>query len=219
MENKDLESGIVNLILSLNLPMIKFVEEEYFKLSPAGQYQTCVLTAATVIDDLKNRNKINSRNISSIHKILENQFLKIFDISRDHYIQTDYFLPQYKSPLLNAYNKQGNEVLINVKKEVVKKDLFKLLLVEIYEDLKYYKESLKNYKYGKSKVYNPRLLFINIFFNPFMLLPPHDREKLDIHKLIEKEVSNSRSPLSFRSATFLGEFESYLISVIKQSGK
>jgi len=66
MEKNEIENTIVKLILPLNLQMIEFVEEKFCKLSPAGQYQICILTAAMIIESLKDNKKINAKNIKII---------------------------------------------------------------------------------------------------------------------------------------------------------
>jgi len=136
--------------------------------------------------------------------------LNIFDIFRNIYIETNFSFPKYNSKLLNDYVEQGNNILIEITNDVVKKDFFNLILFELIDELEYYRQGFIKYNSGTGKAYVPDLLFINIFFNPFIIIPPHDNDKYEVHLSINDEIIKSRLRQRFDAMYFIRDFSDHL---------
>ncbi len=190
-EKKTMNDVVTHLIPKTT----KFVEDNYFELSSAGKYQVAILTAVCFIKMLEDlSNNINFRKILD-DRIFEEEFLNVFDFYKKQYLQNNKYIPKYNLKFIDTYNEFGNETMLKMNQTIVKVDVFKLLFLETYKEIA-----------RMEKGNNSMFIYINIFFNPFFLLPTDDIEKKQTYDVITFEVIKNLNYKNKKPFMFCDEF-------------
>ncbi|MFV0470197.1 MAG: hypothetical protein ACK5MK_14895 [Dysgonomonas sp.] len=120
MSNLSFENELVSKICDSCDTSVSFLEQNFRKLSPAGKFQTCILTAAIIISD--SHEQIISRGEGTMDLILKNmipQFLSYFGKYKNMYVSSQNVMSITNTAQFNEFIIKGNNILLSDNEKVV----------------------------------------------------------------------------------------------------
>jgi hypothetical protein len=213
-----LENKIASKIAELSQHSVEFTEQRFIELTPAGKYQTSLLTAGIVFQILRRGNIFNKdkgANISSILNLLVVHYIRIFEKYKNEYINSNYELKKYNNEFIDSLLKKGNNILELLNPDQIRNSIT-IGLDQIFGELMEFSKGMQNYKNGISKAVSPQLLFINTFVCPFYLLAVSNENRRETDRKIKLEFLKIRTLSITDSSTFIIELTEHLVSMINK---
>jgi hypothetical protein len=218
MKNSLLENKIASKIAKLSQHSVDFIEQRFIELTPAGKYQTSLLTAGIVFQILSRGNifkKDKGANIGSILNLLEDHHILLFEKYKNEYINSNYKLKKFNNEFIDDLLKNGNNILRLVNTEQIRNSIT-IGIDQIFGELMEFSKGMQNYKKGISKAVSPQLLFINTFICPFYLLAVSNDNRRETDRKINLEFLKIRTLSITDSTEFIIELTEHLISIINK---
>lgn len=186
------EEIIVDKIDQLCNQTILFLEGER-KLSPAGKFQACLLTSASVFmlieENFKNYD-LYGQNIERILLLLKEKFNKRFKRYAEEYRNSNFKTEDLHNKTLNNLLKDSNDALLDNNEQFITDAIF-IGISHLWKESKEYQLGFENFNSGKGKVVFPELTFISLYIQPFFIILVEDAYSPRMYALIDNEVKFS----------------------------
>lgn len=216
--NNYLEKKIAKKIIELSQYSVVFIEKEYRLMSPAGKYQTCLLTGAIIIHLLQSKNIFNQNNginVKSIINLLEDDLQLLFAKFKNEYLNSERKIDKYGNEYLDKLNEIGNDVLVKAKTEFIKNSV-EISISHFWSELDKYQNGFNRFNSGTGKAIMPEMIFINIYIYPFFLSLIPNSERPEISFLINKELKNIHTITDYDFMLVPAKLGSYLANLINE---
>ena len=186
------EEVIVNKIDELCNSTILFLEKER-KLSPAGKFQACILTAVSmfmIIDSNFGKSLLYGEKMKKILPLLESKLVRRFKLYSQEYINSNYKVETLDNEFLDLLMKESNDMLLNKNDQFIKNAII-IGISQIWGESKEYQLGFERWNSGQGKAVFPELMYICLYIHPFFNNIVENQNKPRMSVLIYDQLKNS----------------------------
>jgi len=185
-----IEKEIAEKIHELTQYSILFIEDEFHQLTPAGKYETGILTAAIVMQLLREKDVfvIHKVDMGKFMEFLEPGFQDFFKKMGLEYQISNRNIEKFNDQFLDTFLVSGNDNLITQDSSFIKMSI-RRGIVEFSKELQEYKKGFERYNKGQGRVVIPELICNCLFVSPFLCLEPNIEETTFLVSKKLKEIS------------------------------